>query len=108
MDLQGYYGDVGDGFTAAGPVRVLDTRHAIGTSTTTPLAAGSTITLSLAGKVPAGTTAVAMNLTETGATGNGVSGLAARQRRWWRRWVGSSRRSRMSSGTSSVAAGVTL
>ena len=72
VDLQGYYGDAGDGFTAAGPVRVLDTRHAIGISTTTPLAAGGTITLSLAGKVPAGTTAVAMNLTETGATGNGV------------------------------------
>ena len=107
MDLQGYYGDVGDGFTAAGPVRVLDTRHAIGTSTTTPLEAGGTITLSLAGKVPAGTTTVATNLTESGATGNGVSGLAARQG-WRRRWVGSSRRSRMSSGTSSVAAGVTL
>lgn len=72
VDLQGYYGDAGEGYAATGPVRVLDTRHAIGVSTTTPLAAGGTITLSLAGKVPDGTTAVAMNLTETAATGGGV------------------------------------
>jgi parallel beta-helix repeat protein len=72
VDLQGYYGDAGTGYTASGPVRVLDTRHAVGISTKTPLPAGGTITLSLAGQVPAGTTAVAMNLTETAATGNGV------------------------------------
>ncbi len=71
-DLEGYYADSGNGYAATGPTRVLDTRKAIGVSTKTPLPAGGTITLSLAGRVPAGVTAVAMNLTETGATGNGV------------------------------------
>lgn len=72
VDLGGYYGDAGNGYAAAGPKRVLDTRKAIGVSTTTPLAAGGTITLSLGSSLPAGVTAVAMNLTETGATGSGV------------------------------------
>jgi Right handed beta helix region len=72
VDLQGYYGDSGEPYAATGPTRVLDTRKAIGVTTRTPLPAGGTISLNLAGKVPAGTTAVAMNLTETGATGNGV------------------------------------
>ena len=72
VDLQGYYGDSGAAYAATGPTRVLDTRKAIGVTTKTPLPAGGTISLNLAGKVPAGTTAVAMNLTETGATGNGL------------------------------------
>jgi hypothetical protein len=72
VDLQGYYGDSGAAYAATGPTRVLDTRKAIGVTTKTPLPTGGTISLNLAGKVPAGTTAVAMNLTETGATGNGL------------------------------------
>lgn len=72
VDLEGYYGDAGDGYAATGPKRVLDTREAIGVPTKTPLAAGGTITLSLTSSLPAGVTTVAMNITETGATGNGV------------------------------------
>jgi Periplasmic copper-binding protein (NosD) len=72
VDLQGYYGDSGEPYAATGPTRVLDTRKAIGIPTKTPLPADGTISLNLAGQLPAGTTAVAMNLTETGATGSGV------------------------------------
>jgi Right handed beta helix region len=72
VDLQGYYADSGEPYATTGPTRVLDTRKAIGIATKTPLPADGTISLDLAGKLPAGTTAVAMNLTETGATGSGV------------------------------------
>jgi len=72
VDLEGYYGDAGDAYAAVSPTRVLDTRHAIGVTGSKPLAAGGTITLSLARYLPAGVTSVAMNLTETAATGNGV------------------------------------
>ena len=72
VDVEGYYGDAGDPYAATGPTRVLDTRKAIGVPTTTPLPAGGTISLDLSGEVPSGTTAVAMNVTETQSTGNGV------------------------------------
>jgi len=72
VDLEGYYADSGAGYAPTGPARVLDTRNAIGVPGKTPLPAGGTISLSLAGHVPANTTAVAMNVTETQATGNGV------------------------------------
>lgn len=51
------------GFTAADPVRVLDTRNAIGTPTRTPLGAGGSVTLDLAGRLPATATGAVLNVT---------------------------------------------
>jgi GH25 family lysozyme M1 (1,4-beta-N-acetylmuramidase) len=51
------------GYTAADPVRVLDTRNAIGTSTRTPLGAGGSVTLDLSGRLPATATGVVLNVT---------------------------------------------
>lgn len=68
-DLEGYYTPgQGAGYTALTPAsRVLDTRNDVGTTQGT-LGANTTRTLSLAGTVPAGTTAVTLNLTATNAT----------------------------------------
>jgi RHS repeat-associated protein len=76
VDLAGYFSDVAAGgskLDPAGPVRVLDTRSGTG-GTTGPVAAGSTVVLSVAGSngVPSsGVSAVVVNLTATGPTATG-------------------------------------
>ena len=65
----------GNAYTPLGPVRVLDTRAAIGVSTTTAVQSGQTVSLRVAGVdgVPAsGVTAVALNVTVTAPTSSGV------------------------------------
>ena len=69
-DVAGYYtaDTTGATFTAAGPARLLDTRGKVGVSTTTPVAAGGTVHLKVAGAsvVPAtGVTSVVLNVTVT-------------------------------------------
>ncbi|MGY0233286.1 right-handed parallel beta-helix repeat-containing protein [Longispora urticae] len=64
----------GDFYVPVSPVRVLDTREAIGTAGRTPVAPGGTLTLPVTGRagVPAaGVTSVTMNVTVTGPTANG-------------------------------------
>ncbi|HEY3750131.1 MAG TPA: hypothetical protein VGL80_13105 [Pseudonocardiaceae bacterium] len=69
-DVAGYYAPTGGaGFTAVGPVRVLDTRNGTGHGgSTAPVGAGRTITLDLSTRVPATATAVTFNLTAIGGT----------------------------------------
>ncbi|GAB3429703.1 RCC1 domain-containing protein [Actinophytocola sediminis] len=55
--------ETGSAFTPLTPVRVLDTRTGPG-----PVGAGRTIALNLSARVPAGATAVVLNLTGTAAT----------------------------------------
>ena len=63
-DVLGYYGTgTGAGFTGQAPVRALDTRTGLG-APKAKLGAGATVTLSVPG-LPAGTTAVALNVTVT-------------------------------------------
>ena len=73
-DLQGYYtADTGGStFTSLSPARILDTRSALGISSRTPIHNG-TVQLAVRGNggVPAGATAVALNLTAVGTTGPG-------------------------------------
>jgi hypothetical protein len=64
-DLSGFYGPGGYGFQPQSPARVLDTRIGTG-APRQPLASRSRIQLNLAGKVPAGTAAVVLNVTVTG------------------------------------------
>ncbi|WP_063770747.1 hypothetical protein [Streptacidiphilus carbonis] len=70
-DLVGYYTTASSGstFVSAGPTRVLDTRSGTGTAKK-QLGAGSKISLQVAGVngAPANVTAVALNVTATGAT----------------------------------------
>ena len=62
-------GEQGSSFTPLSPTRVLDTRNGTGTGgARTPVGARRTITLNLSATVPAGATAVVLNLTGTGAT----------------------------------------
>ncbi|MEH0824845.1 MULTISPECIES: DUF1565 domain-containing protein [unclassified Micromonospora] len=65
-DLQGFYAAAGSGFKAVTPLRVLDSRGS------TPLASNSYRVLDLTGRVPSGTTAVALNVTVTRPTASGV------------------------------------
>lgn len=64
-------------YTPYGPVRILDTRKAIGTSTATPVAANNTLKLQVTGagtagdKIPAGIAAVVLNVTVVSPTANG-------------------------------------
>lgn len=51
------------GYTATAPVRVLDTRSAIGTPTTTPVPTRGTVTLDLSSRIPATATAAVLNVT---------------------------------------------
>ncbi|MFI7603565.1 hypothetical protein ACIBTV_00390 [Micromonospora sp. NPDC049366] len=67
-DLQGYYSAGGAGFRSIAPLRVLDTRSA-GNSAFAP---NTGRTLDLTGRVPAGTTAVVLNVTVTAPTTSGV------------------------------------
>ncbi|WP_030438056.1 right-handed parallel beta-helix repeat-containing protein [Actinoplanes subtropicus] len=64
-DLAGYYSGTGSGFASKPPVRVLDTRKAIGTPTTSPVPAHGIVRLDLSGVVPTDTTAVVLNVTAT-------------------------------------------
>jgi hypothetical protein len=70
-DLEGFYGAGGSGFGALVPVRVLDTRNGTG-ATKAPLGSDKVLQLNLSGKVPSGTTAVALNVTVTGTQKAGV------------------------------------
>ncbi|WP_179266217.1 DUF1565 domain-containing protein [Asanoa hainanensis] len=70
-DLAGYYANTGLGLTSGTPARVLDTRNAIGVPGTTPLGANGRVTVDLSAKVPAGTTAVALNVAVTNPTVGG-------------------------------------
>ncbi|NMM25399.1 MAG: hypothetical protein HHJ11_18335 [Phycicoccus sp.] len=66
-DLVGYYQPgTGAGFTGTAPARVLDTRSGLG-APKAKLGAGRTLTLTVPG-LPAGATAVALNVTVTGPT----------------------------------------
>ncbi|WP_344469494.1 PKD domain-containing protein [Kitasatospora kazusensis] len=72
VDLQGRYETAagsGTAYVALSPVRVLDTRHAVG-APTAQIGPDSTLRLKVAGTngVPAGARAVLLNLTGTGAT----------------------------------------
>lgn len=65
---------VGADYTPLTPVRILDTRSAIGVASTTPVAPNATVTLPVTGVngVPAsGVSAVTMNVTAVGATASG-------------------------------------
>jgi hypothetical protein len=64
-DLEGFYGASGGGFKAQSPVRVLDTRIGTGTGTPGPIAPRSALQLDLSGQIPAGATAVILNVTVT-------------------------------------------
>lgn len=61
------------GFHSVSPVRLLDTRHAVGVGTTTPLGAGGVVVLQVSGRagVPANVTAVVLNITVTQPTAAG-------------------------------------
>ena len=66
---------VGAGYTAVAPDRVLDTRHAVGVTTTTPVLANSDVVLTLPtldGVTGKGMSAVVANVTVTQPTAAGV------------------------------------
>lgn len=72
-DVQGYYVDTGsgDGYIPLSPARILDTRKGLGGAVVQP---GGTLTLAVEGSggvASSGVTAVALNLTATGATPSG-------------------------------------
>ncbi|CAA9335542.1 MAG: hypothetical protein AVDCRST_MAG16-1549 [uncultured Frankineae bacterium] len=69
VDLAGYYSAASASpFTASTPTRMLDTRRAVGVTTTTPVRSGGTVNVDVrAAGVPAGAKAVVFNLTSTGA-----------------------------------------
>ena len=72
-DLMGYFTPgtaTGSTLDTGVPTRVLDTRSAIGVGTTTPVGPNSSVTLTLPG-LPAGTTAVILNVTVTDPTASG-------------------------------------
>lgn len=58
-------------YTAVAPTRVLDTRHAVGVPTATPVKGNGVVALNLGADVPADATAVTLNVTVTDATGAG-------------------------------------
>jgi len=62
----------GSNYQPYGPNRILDTRHGIG-ATTAKVAVGHSVALKIAdnGSIPAGVTAVALNVTVTDTVGNG-------------------------------------
>jgi hypothetical protein len=73
-DVAGYFSHdtTASTYTPVTPLRVLDTRAAIGVSTTTPLAPGQTVTLQIAGLPASGVTAVVLNVTVTQPSDSGV------------------------------------
>ncbi|MFD9127237.1 LuxR C-terminal-related transcriptional regulator [Kitasatospora sp. NPDC059571] len=68
-DLLGYYSTQGGGYTPKSPVRLLDTRAGIG-APKAPLKATGTLDLAVPG-LPAGVTAVTLNVTVTAPTDHG-------------------------------------
>jgi len=68
-DLTGYYSAGGSSFTSAGPTRIMDTRYGTG-GIHVPVGAGGSISLRVGGVagLPAGVTAVIMNVTVVGPT----------------------------------------
>jgi hypothetical protein len=74
-DLVGYYNRGGTAavYLPHAPTRVLDTRNGTGTGTVAKLGPGRTLKLQIVGHdgIVTGTSAVALNLTETGATASG-------------------------------------
>ena len=73
-DVAGYFSHdpTAGTYTPVSPLRVLDTRAAIGVSTTTALAPGQALTLPVAGLPASGVTAVVLNVTVTAPTSSGV------------------------------------
>jgi hypothetical protein len=72
-DVSGYFSDSPNGhpYVSLAPHRILDTRHAVGVTTTSPLAGGHTLAFQAAGGttgVPGGAKAVVLNMTVTGST----------------------------------------
>ena len=71
-DIAGFYAPTAaSSFTPLAPERVLDTRRALGTPTTTPVPAGGVLDLQVAGpggRVPVGATAVLLTVTAVAAT----------------------------------------
>ena len=70
-DLAGWYApDGAASFRAVDPVRVLDTRAAVGSAGTAPVGAGGVVQLALAGTrgIPAGASAVALTVTAVAPT----------------------------------------
>ncbi|QMU74617.1 S8/S53 family peptidase [Streptacidiphilus sp. PB12-B1b] len=74
-DVFGYYtaDATGTSFTGVTPNRILDTRSAVGVSTTAPITGGSTIVLQVTGKggVPSGAKTAVLNVTVTSTAGSG-------------------------------------
>ncbi|GIF65352.1 hypothetical protein Ais01nite_33870 [Asanoa ishikariensis] len=70
-DLVGYYANTPNGLTAATPARVLDTRSAVGVPGTSPVGPQGRVVVDVSSRVPAGTTAVVLNLTVTKPTQSG-------------------------------------
>ncbi|WP_435131471.1 TolB family protein [Actinacidiphila sp. bgisy144] len=75
-DVSGYFSASSSGhpYVSLAPHRLLDTRHAIGVTTTSALAGGHTLAFQAAGGttgVPSGTKAVVLNITVTGSTAAG-------------------------------------
>jgi hypothetical protein len=75
-DVSGYFSSspTGHPYVGLAPRRILDTRHAVGVTTNTPLTSGHTLALQATGGmtgVPSGTTAVILNVTVTGSTNAG-------------------------------------
>ena len=73
-DLEGYYSETApDGYTTAGPVRLLDTRAATSPTKGKPLGSGSVLALPVTNRngVPANATAVVLNVTVTDPTSSG-------------------------------------
>ncbi|MEZ0065501.1 hypothetical protein ABIA32_001497 [Streptacidiphilus sp. MAP12-20] len=75
-DVFGYFDPSGTAkYTKSGPRRILDTRAAQGVGTKTPIPGGQKVVLQVTGGstgVPAGVSAVVLNVTVTGTTGGGV------------------------------------
>lgn len=69
-DFEGFYGPGGSGYQPGVPVRVLDTRNGTGAAKA-PVKASGVVRLNLSGKVPAATTAVALNVTVTSPQAGG-------------------------------------
>ncbi|WP_090786621.1 DUF1565 domain-containing protein [Asanoa ishikariensis] len=70
-DLAGYYANIGLGLTSGTPARVLDTRSAVGVPGTTPIGPNGRVTVDLSPRIPAGTTAVLLNVAVTKPTAGG-------------------------------------
>lgn len=81
LDVEGYYAagkpTTAGAYTPSAPLRVLDTRLAVGVPTATPLGPRSSTRVALGGKggPAAGAGAVVLNVTAVGATSGGYLGL---------------------------------